>query len=174
MERALLAAPLDIELHIHHRWCVKPRNARVSPDVTAELNQGCVLMRTRLIARVLTAIYDEGLRPFEIGSPQFALLAIISHIEPATRADIGRYLHHDRSTLTRNLKLILSAGWAREISGEAVGRSRPIALTTAGKDLLRNAAPAWRIAQSRAKALLGKDGVLAVMEMANRIMKPEA
>jgi DNA-binding MarR family transcriptional regulator len=128
-------------------------------------------MRTRLISRVFTAMYDEGLRPFGTGSPQFALLVTIFNMEPATRAEIGRYLHQDRSTLTRNLKLILSEGWAEEIRDEAGGRGRPIVLTKAGKDLLRNAASAWRVAQSRAKALLGKDGVIAVMDIANRIMK---
>lgn len=132
-------------------------------------------MRTRLISRVLTAIYDQGLRPFGIGSPQFALLVIIFNVGPATRAEIGRYLHQDRSTLTRNLKLILFEGWAEEIHGEAGGRARPVVLTKAGKDLLRNAAPVWRVAQSRAKALLDKDGVIAVMNVANRIMtRPKA
>jgi hypothetical protein len=53
-------------------------------DVIAEMNSGCVLMRARLISRVLTAMYDEALRPFGIGSPQFALLVIIFGIQPAT------------------------------------------------------------------------------------------
>jgi DNA-binding MarR family transcriptional regulator len=138
-----------------------------------EINQACVLMRTRLISRVMTAIYDEGLRPFGIGSPQFTLLVIIGSMEPATRAEIGRHLHQDRSTLTRNLKLILSEGWAAETQNEASGRARPLALTKAGKNLVRDAAPAWRAAQSRAAAVLGKDGVFAVMHMADRIMKPQ-
>jgi DNA-binding MarR family transcriptional regulator len=142
------------------------------PDtVIQEITQACVLMRTRLISRVLTAIYDAELRSFGIGSPQFALLVLIGSLEPVTRADIGRYLHQDRSTLTRNLKLLISEGWATEIPEEAAGRARPIALTKAGKDLLRNAAPGWRVAQSRAKALLAKNGVTAVMRIADRIVK---
>ena len=116
-------------------------------------------------------MYDEGLRPFGIGSAQFALLVIISRMEPATRAEIGRYLHQDRSTLTRTLKLILTEDWAEEIEDEAGGRRRPIVLTTAGRELLRDAAPAWRAAQSQAKSLLGKDGVFAVTDIANRLTK---
>jgi DNA-binding MarR family transcriptional regulator len=133
-----------------------------------------MLMRTRLISRVLTTIYDEELRPFGIVSPQFALLAIISEMEPATRAEIGRYHHQDRSTLTRNLKIILSEGWVEEVQGEKGGRRKPIVLTPAGKDLLVKGAPAWRVAQAQAKALLGKDGVAAVMNMASRIMSPKS
>ena len=142
-------------------------------NVIAEISGACVLMRARLISRVLTAIYDEGLRPFGIVSPQFALLVIIFAIEPATRAEIGRYHHQDRSTLTRNLKIILSQGWAEEVQGEGGGRGRPIALTKAGKALLLEGAPAWRVAQARAKALLGKDGVTAITEIANGIMNQQ-
>jgi DNA-binding MarR family transcriptional regulator len=146
----------------------------VSKDVIAEIGSTCLLLRTRLISRVIAGIYEEKLQPFGIGAAQFASLVAIYQIEPATRAEIGRFLHQDRSTLTRNLKVILSAGWAVEIQGLADGRARPLVLTTAGKDLLRRAEPAWQAAQAQAKALLGKDGIIAVMEIANRIMDPKA
>jgi DNA-binding MarR family transcriptional regulator len=139
-------------------------------DVINEMAGTCVLMRARLISRVITAIYDEQLRPFGIGSPQFALLVVIFETEPATRADIGRFHHQDRSTLTRNLKIILSEGWAEEIQDNPGGRGRPIVLTKAGKHLLHKAAPAWRVAQAEAKALLGNDGVIAVTDIANNIL----
>jgi DNA-binding MarR family transcriptional regulator len=142
-------------------------------DVIAEMNSGCVLMRARLISRVLTAMYDEALRTFGIGSPQFALLVIIFGIQPATRAEIGRHHHQDRSTLTRNLKILLSEGWAAEVEDEG-GRGRPIVLTKAGKDLLVKGAPTWRAAQARAKALLGEDGVTAITDIANGIMNSPA
>jgi len=101
------------------------------------------------------------------------LLVIISEIEPATRAEIGRYHHQDRSTLTRNLRILLSEGWAEEVQDEGGGRGRPIVVTKAGKDLLRKGAPAWRVAQRRAKALLGEDGAIAITDIANGIMNPK-
>nr|WP_231168784.1 hypothetical protein [Bradyrhizobium sp. 41S5] len=54
----------------------------------------------------------------------------------------------------------------------ADGRSRPIALTGAGKDLLFSAQPAWLAAQAEAKALLGKEGTLALISIADRITHP--
>jgi len=149
-------------------------------EVIADIGSTCMLMRTRLISRVTTGIYDEKLRPLGIGSAQFVLLVVIYRIEPATRAKIARFHHQDRSTLTRHLKVILAEGWAEEVKYQADaqsrpdGRSRPIVLTKAGKDLLRKAEPAWQAAQSQAKALLGKDGVTAVMDIADRIMEPSA
>jgi DNA-binding MarR family transcriptional regulator len=148
----------------------KKQSSVKGDDVIAEINSGCLLMRARLIARVLTNIYDEGLRPFGIGSPQFALLVIIAELEPATRAAIGRYHHQDRSTLTRNIKVILSEGWAQEVQGDAGGRARPLVLTKAGKQLLHKGAPAWRVAQAQAKTLLGKDGVISITDVANGII----
>jgi DNA-binding MarR family transcriptional regulator len=152
----------------------QPLVREVGKDVIADIGSTCVLMRTRLISRVITGIYDKKLRPFGIGSAQFILLAVIYQIEPATRAKIGRFHHQDRSTLTRNLKVILSEGWVEEIQDQADGRSRSILLTKAGIDLLLKAEPAWQAAQSQAKALLGKDGVIAIMDIANRIMGPTA
>src|SRR6266436_3542141 len=156
---------------MHHKEVMnKSENSVEGRNVIAEIDNGCVLMRARLIARVLTALYDEEFRPFGIGSPQFALLVIIFGIQPATRAEIGRYYHQDRSTLTRNLKILLSEGWAEEIQGEGGGRGKPIVLTKAGKGLLVEGAPTWRVAQARAKALLGENGTTAITEIANDIM----
>jgi DNA-binding MarR family transcriptional regulator len=135
--------------------------------VINEITCHCLLTRTRRISRVVTNIYDQQLRPFGVNSPQFSLLVVISRLGAASRAEIGRVNHQDRSTLTRNLQLILSEGWVEEIQHTAGGRSRPIALTTVGKDLLRNAAPAWRAAQAQAKTVLGEASVTAIMNIAD-------
>jgi DNA-binding MarR family transcriptional regulator len=140
--------------------------------VIGEMAGSCVMMRTRLISRVITNLYDDELRPFGLGAAQLALLLVIHRIGPATRADIGRYHHQDRSTLTRNLKLILAEGWAEESPDEAGGRGRPIRLSRAGKDLLCRAAPAWRTAQRKGRALLTEPGADTVMAMAEGILRP--
>ncbi len=116
----------------------------MAKDIISEINDACLLMRSRLIARVMTGIYDDDLRPFGINSPQFALLAVIHNMGPSSRAEIGRFHRQDRSTLTRNLQVMISEGWLEEIDNEAGGRSRPIVLTKTGKMLLHDAAPAWR------------------------------
>lgn len=136
-------------------------------DVISEITRDCLLTRTRRISRVITGIYDQALRPFGLNSPQFSLLVVISRLGPASRAEIGRVNHQDRSTLTRNLQLLFSEGWVEEIPHNVGGRSRPLALTQAGQNLLHSAAPAWRAAQAQAKGVLGAAGVSAVMEIAN-------
>jgi DNA-binding MarR family transcriptional regulator len=175
---AVRAAPqnrLDFMLYMQHNVGVRQSKRQLEgEDVIAEINSGCVLMRARLISRVLTAIYDEALRPFGVGSPQFVLLAIIFGIQPATRAEIGRHHHQDRSTLTRNLKILLSERWVEEVEDDGSGRGRPIVLTKAGRDLLVRGAPTWRAAQAQAKTILGEHGMTAITDIANGIMNSPA
>ncbi|MDB5847378.1 MAG: MarR family transcriptional regulator [Rhodoferax sp.] len=152
----------------------KQRQA-IDHKVIEELACDCVLTRSRLIARVLTGIYDEALLPFDVKSPQYSLLVVISKIAPASRADIGRFNQLDRSTLTRNLQLLLSGGWIHEVPTDAGGRARPVSLTAAGVKLLVDAAPAWRDAQARSAEVLGQSGVNALMKMGDSMMNlPQA
>jgi DNA-binding MarR family transcriptional regulator len=99
---------------------------------------------------------------------QFILLALISE-GPVTRADIARLQHLERSTLTRNLKAIFSAGWVVEVRENADGRSRPITLSAAGKELLSAAQLECLAAAAEATALLGENGRTTVVSAAKRI-----
>lgn len=120
-----------------------------------------VLTRIRRLSRTATEIYDAKLRPFGISPVQFSLIETIDRMQPTTRADVARKQELDKSTLTRNLKSILSHGWVEEVHDRANGRNRPIALTQAGKQLLRDAESAWLVAQDEVKLLLRKQGFFA-------------
>jgi DNA-binding MarR family transcriptional regulator len=130
-----------------------------------------VLAGARLLSRSITAIYDDKLRPFGVTAAQFILLSLISR-KPVTRADIARLQHLERSTLTRNLKSILSEGWVEEVRENANGRTRPIALTAAGRELLRETESAWLAAEVEATALLGPDGMMTIIGVADRFANP--
>jgi DNA-binding MarR family transcriptional regulator len=134
-------------------------------DVTDEALHTCLLSRARRVARVITAIYDQELRPHGINAPRFSLLVLISRLDGATRAKIGRTNNQERSTLSRNLHLLLQHGWVTETTG--AGRNKPIVVSPAGYRLLDRAAPAWRAAQVRTRQLLGREGVAAVMKIAD-------
>jgi DNA-binding MarR family transcriptional regulator len=142
---------------------------KAGDEVSGEIARNCLVTRTRQISRVLTAIYDEELRPFDIASPQFTLLVLIMEFGPLSRSDLGRRNHHDRSTLTRNLQPLISQGWVFEGAPGDDGRSRPLSLTEEGKELLHRAASAWSVAQTKAKALLGEVGANALMGIAGEL-----
>jgi DNA-binding MarR family transcriptional regulator len=138
-------------------------------DVSRHIAQRCLLTRTRQISRVLTAIYDDALRPFGVNASQFTLLVLITEFGPLSRSALGRKNHHDRSTLTRNLQPLIAQGWIAEGLPGDDGRSRPLSLTRQGKTLLHDAASAWSAAQSKAQTLLGEAGVNALMGIAGEL-----
>ncbi|MEM5329155.1 MarR family transcriptional regulator [Paraburkholderia sp. JHI2823] len=137
--------------------------------VSSDIARNCLLTRTGQISRVLTAIYDDALRPFGVNAPQFSMLVLIVEHGPLSRSDLGRKNHHDRSTLTRNLQPLISQGWVAEGLPGGDGRSRPLSLTEQGKALLNSAAPAWSSAQTNARALLGEAGANALMGIAGEL-----
>ncbi len=137
--------------------------------VSREIARNCLLTRARQISRVLTSIYDEELRPFDINSPQFTLLVLVRELGPLSRSDLGRRNHHGRSTLTRNLHPLIAQGWVTEGVPADDGRSRPLSLTEQGKELLQSAASAWTVAQTKARDLLGEVGANALMDIASEL-----
>lgn len=136
--------------------------------ILAEITQGCLLTRTRRLSRLVTNTYDQALRPFGVNAPQFSLLVLIAKVGPASRAEIGRVNYQDRSTLTRNLALLLGQGWVRELATEG-GRSRPIEISPKGRQLLAAAAPAWRDAQTEVRRLIGDDAASNILRVVDAI-----
>ncbi len=134
-----------------------------------ELERACVIARARLISRVMTNIFDEELRPYGLLSSQHTLLGSIMRLGTATRAEIGRANCLDRSTLTRNLKLMVDAGWIEEVADSVHGRQRPLRLSTCGEDLLFSSMQGWKAGQERAARLLGQTGMDAIKRIADNI-----
>ena len=141
-----------------------PQKSEAIASLVTEVVEHCLMTRTRRISRVVTSLFDQALRPYGLSSSQFSLLVLIARMNGASRAEIGRANHQERSTSTRNLQLVLDQGWAEEIRPEK-GRSRPIMISKAGRELLAQAMPAWRAAQVKAKQLLGVDGASAIVQL---------
>lgn len=138
-------------------------------EIVREITRDCLLTRTRRISRIITNIYDHALRPHGLNAPQFSLLVVIARLGGASRAEIGRSNYQERSTLTRNLGLILAEGWITEEPSKEGGRARPVVISQAGLDLLVEAAPAWRSAQAKAKKLFGEEGVSAILGVSENL-----
>ena len=126
----------------------------------------CLLSRARVLNRVLTGIYDDELREFGLKATQLNLLVVVARVGPVRRIDIGKRLHLDPSTLTRNLKIMLTHGWIEEIIDGEDGRGSPLRVTAQGRDLLHQIVPSWRKAQARTQKLIGNDGATLLRKLA--------
>ena len=57
--------------------------SRSAEAVAEEISRECVMSRWRMTNRVLSAIYDEELRPFGLKSSQLSLLVAVTKAGPA-------------------------------------------------------------------------------------------
>ncbi|WP_339123478.1 MarR family winged helix-turn-helix transcriptional regulator [Pseudonocardia sp. D17] len=137
----------------------------MSSSSIEEIVQDCLAVRVRLIARAVTALYDGALDGHGVTIAQLNLLAALGRIGPCPPATLGATLQLERSTVSRNLGLLMRHGWIEACSSDAKG-VREVAITPAGRAKIESVVPAWRRAQEQAAELLGTAGVLAMQEMA--------
>jgi DNA-binding MarR family transcriptional regulator len=97
---------------------------------------------------------------------QVNLLAALGKVGPCPPSKLGDVLQLERSTVSRNLTLLLNHGWVEALSSDAKG-VREVALTRAGRAKIESVMPEWRRAQRQAAQLLGTTGVKAVHRIAS-------
>ena len=128
----------------------------------------CIAVRVRLINRVITALYDEALRPFGLRISQANILTAVAHMGEARPAEVSRILRIEKSTLSRDVELMRRNGWV-ESDPPAGGRNQTVRLTPDGVKLLDRIGPSWEKAQAEAKLLIGQDAEAALRQMAARL-----
>ncbi len=153
---------------------MKTNEMKYNDDIFDQIGCECLLSRTRLLNRVLTSIYDDELRAFGLKATQLNLLIVVMRTGPVRRIDIGKRLHLDPSTLTRNLKVMLSNGWIEEIIDGEDGRGSPLQVTTKGRRLLHQVIPSWRKAQERTQRLLGDNGASLLRKLVGNVTESQA
>ncbi len=115
----------------------------------------CACFNTRKAARAVTRFYDDMLAPSGLKATQLTMLGAISISGPTRMSELADMLALDKTTLTRNLKL-LEAGGLIAIAAGADRRVRVVALTRAGANAVDRALPRWREAQRRMVEHLGE------------------
>lgn len=114
----------------------------------------CTCFRLRRTARRVTQIYDHRLAPLGLRVTQYSLLAHLVGKPPTAIGAFAEILGMDRTTLTRNVRPLLAAGYV-ELAAGGDRRTRALALTAEGKALFRRAWPLWRAAEQEVRTTLG-------------------
>lgn len=92
---------------------------------------------------------------------QYSLLSCVYKLGPLRPGDLARAMKVDASTLSRNLKPMVAAGWLSLDSGSD-GRSRLVSMTISGREKRTEAQRRWRVAQEGINQLLGVDRARAL------------
>ncbi|SFK82981.1 DNA-binding transcriptional regulator, MarR family [Lysobacter sp. cf310] len=120
----------------------------------------CTCFRVRKLTRLMSQRYDQALAPAQLNLNQYSILRRAS-AAPRSIGEFARELGMDRSTLSRDLKPLVAAGWVATAAGEDA-RQRRIQVTPAGKRAIARAIPLWQAAQDAIERELGRDGLLAL------------
>jgi DNA-binding MarR family transcriptional regulator len=123
--------------------------------------RGCSHFQLRQLGRQVGLLFDGELAAVGLKTTQFSLLSSLVALGPVRPADLARSMKLEPSTLTRNLKPLLDAGWVAVGPG-ADGRSRTVQITPAGQALRDTARARWHQAQQRLNATLGEQRVAAL------------
>jgi DNA-binding MarR family transcriptional regulator len=117
----------------------------------------CLCFRARRVSRLITRMYDEALRPLGIQATQLTLLNAVTMFgdSGATMARLADVLAMDQTTLSRNLRPLVSAGWVRVATRASDRRVRVATSSGAGRRVVAEALPLWEQAHQRVVAALG-------------------
>ena len=137
-----------------------------------EITSECVGARVRMLSRTMTRMYDEALRPLGIKFTQMNILAVVTSAGPIQPTTVADRLSLEKSTLSRNLKMLESKGWLEVVPGEA-GNTQLLQATAKGAALIEKATPAWRQVQNELVSLLGKRSATDLLGAATRLRDAE-
>jgi DNA-binding MarR family transcriptional regulator len=133
-----------------------------------EMFDNCTASRVRMIARSVSAIYDQAVARHGVTIAQVNLVVTLADFGPSTLRKLGGFLRLERSTMSRNLDLLMKRGLVKAMSSNARG-IREVAITEAGLDMIEAVLPDWRSAQTQAAQLLGRGGMELVNEAASSL-----
>lgn len=122
----------------------------------------CALLRKA--TRRVTSLYDDALQPLGINLAQFSLLRHIERGEPISMTELGRKIELERSTVSRNVKVLEGMGLVLAGTGTDQ-REAVVALTEKGRQILADGDPFWQDAQDKIEARLGTDAAATLKEL---------
>jgi DNA-binding MarR family transcriptional regulator len=136
-------------------------------DTPAQLKAlACTNLRVRQLMRRVSQHYDVEMASVGLKTTQYSLLSHVLKLGPLRPGELAKAMKISASTLTRNLKPLVDAGWLALAAGSDA-RSRSVAITPAGRAKREEARQLWRVAQDTLTQRLGAQRVLALHTLIN-------
>jgi len=144
-------------------------NAAVA-DVPPAKPQGCTNLKVRQLMRRVARHFDAEVGKSGLKGTQYSLLSHVTKLAPIRPVDLAALMRVDASTLSRNLKPLVAAGWITLEAG-ADARSRLIHATEAGREKRHEAQRRWRVAQEGINRILGAGRVVRLHALIDDCME---
>ena len=140
-----------------------PRSTEQEPDpravraACAEVRATCASSGLRRAAREMTQRYERALAPSGIKATQFPILVALGAGDPVPIVPLAERLGLDRTTLTRNLRILERRGLVAVSAAEHDARIRLARVTDEGLRVLAHALELWRAEQHEVTEAFGQD-----------------
>jgi DNA-binding MarR family transcriptional regulator len=118
---------------------------------------GCTCSSLRKLTRTVTRLYDQHLADTGLKTTQYSLLKNIEN-GALPIAELAERLSLERTTLTRNLKPLIDAGWI-ELKPGTDSRQRIPTITRSGRETIKHARKVWARAQIELQQTIGEQAV---------------
>ena len=125
------------------------------------LPQGCTNFKLRQLMRRVAQHYDAEMARCGLKTTQYSLLSHVPKLGPIRPGELATQMKMDASTLTRNLRPLVDAGWVSLQAGSDA-RSRLVHITEAGRAKRAEGQRCWKVAQQSLNNTLGAERVNAL------------
>lgn len=129
----------------------------------------CNCSALRQAARRVSRLYDAALAPLDLGINQFTILVRAQRLGTPTIQGLAKNLAMDRSTLGHLLRPLEARALLALRPSDTDRRSRVIAVTRDGADLIAKARPLWALAQHRFETAFGVSAALDLRAVLSRV-----
>ncbi len=129
---------------------------RVEPDTLRKIGLTCSFSRLGRGVRSMSRIYESHMSEVGLRPTQAMMMFAIAATSGASIGELADALFLDPTTLNRNLKPLVAAGYVEIIPGED-RRKKGVFITDEGRQIVARLVPLWEAAQEEIEAKLGSD-----------------
>jgi DNA-binding MarR family transcriptional regulator len=131
----------------------------------------CYCSSLRMLQRHVSGLYDQAMGSLDVNIAHVNILAAIVVLgDSASPANVGRALVLEKSTLSREIPVLVKRGWVRQMRA-GTGRGFRLGVTPEGSKVLERVQPAWERAQERAASFLLGHEQSALLGAAQRLRR---
>ena len=131
-------------------------------EVCWEVRRMCACDQLRRATRRVTQLYDNGLAASGLKATQLPIFVGLGSEGDLPLSVFADKLALDRTTLTRNLKVLEDRGLIRTYEHEDDARVRMVSITLEGSAMLKGALDRWTEVQEQVEKRFGRERLIAL------------
>jgi len=131
-------------------------------EVCWEVRRMCACDQLRRATRGVTQVYDNAVGPSGLRITQLPIFVGLASEGDLPLTVLADALALDRTTLTRNLKVLEDRGLIRTYEREDDARVRMVSITLEGSTMLTGALERWEAVQEFVESQFGRDRLEAL------------